>query len=110
MIKKLALIALVAPIALAGCHSTAYTGGAPKLIAQNKDSFLGDGPGPRDGVAAVAVTPDGCEAWLMDEGVEGYATTRSDPRTGLPRCTTTIPPGSVIGNHNVSSDVPDYLP
>lgn len=110
MIQKLALIALVAPIALAGCQSTAYNGGAPKLLAQNRDSGFGDGPGPRDGVAAVAITPDGCAAWIMDEGVEGYASTRSDPVSGLPVCTTAIPPGSVIGNPQVSGDFPDYLP
>ncbi|HCQ65449.1 MAG TPA: hypothetical protein DIU07_09945 [Rhodobacteraceae bacterium] len=110
MIQKLALIALVAPLIVAGCQSTAYNGGAPKLLAQNKDSGWGDGPGPRDGVAAVAITPDGCAAWIMDEGVEGYASTRSDPRTGLPVCTTQIPPGSVIGNPQVSGDFPDFLP
>ena len=110
MMKKFVLLALVAPIAVAGCNSTAYDGGAPKLLARAGDSGFGDGTGPRDGIAAVAVTPDGCEAWLMDEGVEGYASTRSDPRSGLPRCTTTIPPGSVIGNPNVSGDFPDYLP
>ncbi len=110
MMKKLMLLALVAPIALAGCKSTAYNGGQPKLLARASDGAWGDTQGPRDGIAAVAVTPDGCEAWLMDEGVEGYATTRSDPRTGLPVCTNRIPPGSVIGNPSVSSDFPDYLP
>jgi hypothetical protein len=49
MIQKLALLALVAPLAVAGCQSTAYNGGAPKLIAQNKDTGWGDGSGPRDG-------------------------------------------------------------
>jgi len=110
MMKKLVLLALAAPIVLAGCQSTAYNGGAPKLLARASDSAWGDGQGPRDGVAAVAVTPDGCEAWLMDEGIEGYASTRSDPKTGLPVCTTTIPPGSVIGNPQVSGDFPDILP
>ncbi|MCB1357087.1 MAG: hypothetical protein KDK53_11525 [Maritimibacter sp.] len=110
MIQKLVILALVAPLAVAGCQSTAYNGGAPKLIAQNKDTGFGDGQGPRDGLAAVAVTPDGCTAWIIDEGVEGYASTRSDPRTGLPVCTTQIPPGSVIGKPQVSNDFPDYLP
>ena len=110
MTRKLILLALVAPIAVAGCQSTTYTGGAPKLIARNTDSFLGDNPGPRDGVAAVAVLPDGCEAWIVDEGVEGYGGTRSDPQSGLPVCTDEIPPGSVIGDHTVSDDFPDYLP
>ena len=50
------------------------------------------------------------EFLVIDEGVEGYASTRSDPRTGLPVCTTQIPPGSVIGKPQVSNDFPDYLP
>ncbi len=110
MMKKTALIALLAPFVVAGCQSTAYDGGAPKLIATNTDRTFGDNPGPRDGVAAVAVLPDGCEAWIVDEGVEGYGSNRSDPRSGLPRCTREIPPGSVIGDHRVSNDFPDYLP
>lgn len=110
MIRKLVLIAVAAPLALAGCQSTTYTGGAPKLIARASDGTFGNRAGPVDGVAAVAVTPDGCEAWILDEGVEGYASTRSDPRSGLPVCSGVIPPGSVIGNHQVSNDFPDYLP
>ncbi|MCB1336039.1 MAG: hypothetical protein KDK10_00770 [Maritimibacter sp.] len=109
MTRKLVLIAALAPLALAGCQSTAYNGGAPKLIATNSDHSFGDGAGPVNGRAAVAVTPDGCQAWILDEGVEGYASTRSDPRTGLPVCDPAIPPGSVIGDHRVSKDVPDFL-
>jgi hypothetical protein len=110
MIRHLLLLTLVAPIALAGCQSTTYTGGEPKLIARDRDTGFGDAIGPRHGVAALAVTPDGCHAWIMDDGLEGYATTRSDPRTGLPICSSQYPPGSVIGRHTISDDIPDYLP
>ncbi len=111
MNRKFLLAALIAPIALAGCmSSTEYTGGAPKLIARDVDRTWGDSSGPRDGIAAVAVTPDGCQAWIVDEGVEGYASTRSDPRSGLPVCSNEIPAGAVIGDHTVGSDFPDYLP
>jgi len=111
MTRKFVLTALIAPLALAGCmSSTEYNGTGIPLIAQDYDTASGDVSGPRDGIAAVAVTPDGCEAWIMDEGVEGYASTRSDPRTGLPRCTTTIPRNAVIGDHRVSEDVLDILP
>ena len=110
MTRKLALLALLAPIAVAGCQSTAYDGGAPKLIARNVDSSFGDPQGPRDGVAAVAVLPDGCQAWITDEGLEGYGGDRSDPRSGLPVCSSEIPPGSVIGDHRASADLIDILP
>lgn len=110
MMKKTALLALVAPIALAACQSTAYDGGAPKLIATNHDRTFGDSPGPRDGVAAVAVLPDGCEAWIVDEGVEGYGSVRSDPKSGLPRCSNELPRGAVIGEWRSSPDLSDWLP
>jgi hypothetical protein len=109
MTRKFVLSALLAPIALAGCMSTTTVDGVP-LIAQPRDNVFGDGYGPRDGVAAVAVTPDGCEAWIIDEGLEGYASTRSDPRTGLPVCSRRIPAGSVVGDHKVSADLFDILP
>lgn len=99
MTRKLILSTLLAPLALAGCmSSTAYTGGEPKLLATNHDGGITNGTGPLEGQGAVAITPDGCGAWIMDDGVEGYASTRSDPRSGLPVCTREIPPGSVIGN------------
>lgn len=111
MTRTFILTALVAPLALAGCmSSTEYTGNGVPLIARNVDGTFGDTAGPRDGMAAVAVTPDGCEAWIIDEGVEGYASTRSDPRSGLPRCTTEIPRGAVIGDHRASNDIIDILP
>ncbi|HHB81504.1 MAG TPA: hypothetical protein ENK83_07160 [Aliiroseovarius sp.] len=109
MTRKFALAALIAPLALAGCMSTTTSNGVP-LIAQDRDTFSGDASGPRDGVAAVAITPDGCEAWIMDEGVEGYASTRSDPSSGLPVCTNEIPRGAVIGDHRTSDDLFDILP
>lgn len=110
MMKKTVLAALVAPIALAACQSTEYTGGDPKLIAQPYDTWFGDPEGPKDGRAAVAVLPDGCEAWIVDDGLEGYAGTRSDPKSGLPRCTSEIPRGAVIGEWRSSPDLPDILP
>ncbi|PID36102.1 MAG: hypothetical protein CR993_07030 [Rhodobacterales bacterium] len=110
MNRKIALLALMAPLAVAGCQSTVYSGTGPvPLIATNADHSYGDPEGPRDGVAAVAVLPDGCEAWIVDEGVEGYGGDRSDPRSGLPRCTREIPPGSVIGDHRTSNDIQDWL-
>jgi len=110
MTRKFALLALIAPIAIAGCQSTAYDGGAPKLIARNVDSAWGDPQGPRDGNAAVAVLPNCTQAWITDEGLEGYGTLRYDPKSGLPVCSTEIPAGSVIGDHRASADLPDILP
>jgi hypothetical protein len=106
MTRKLFLTALIAPIALAGCMSTT-SNGVP-LMATNHDGAFANGVGPTEGQGAVAVTPDGCEAWIMDDGVEGYASTRSDPKSGLPVCTNEIPRGAVVGNPQ-NTAFPDVL-
>ncbi|MBV7408624.1 hypothetical protein [Maritimibacter sp. DP1N21-5] len=110
MMKKTLVLALLAPVTLAACQSTAYDGGAPKLIARPYDSSFGDPQGPRDGLAAVAVLPDGCEAWIVDDGLEGYGGDRSDPKSGLPRCSNELPRGAVIGEWRTSDDLIDILP
>jgi len=110
MNRSFIITALIAPLALAGCmSSTTYTGNGAPLLARGSDSAYANGSGPRDGIAAVAVTPDGCQAWLMDDGVEGYASTRSDPRTGLPVCDPRLPAGAVVGNPQLTG-FPDILP
>jgi len=110
MTRSFLITALIAPLALAGCmSSTTYTGNGAPLLAQGRDDAIANGSGPRDGIAAVAVTPDGCQAWIMDDGLEGYASTRSDPKTGLPVCDSRIPPGSVVGNPQLTGFM-DILP
>ncbi len=109
MIRKLVLLAVVAPVALSACTPTKYTGGEPPLIAQDVDTWWGDKIGPHEGAGAIAVLPNCTQAWVTDEGVEGYADLRYDPKSGLPVCDKTIAPGSVIGNIQGSNDYPDYL-
>lgn len=107
MTRKSILMTLAAPLVLAGCMSGTTSNGVP-LLAVDHDGGIFNGTGPIDGKAAVAVTPDGCEAWVIDDGVEGYASTRSDPKSGLPVCTKEIPPGSVVGNPQ-NTALPDVL-
>ncbi|MEN8841640.1 MAG: hypothetical protein ABF254_02645 [Octadecabacter sp.] len=45
--------------------------------------------------AGIAVTPDGCQAWVIDDGIEGRASNRLDPVSGLPVCVGE--PGVVYG-------------
>jgi outer membrane protein OmpA-like peptidoglycan-associated protein len=40
----------------------------------------------------IALTPDGCEVWIMDDGAEGYASNRLD-RKGMPTCYDVTPCG-----------------
>jgi hypothetical protein len=64
-----------------------------------------------DGEAAIAYDPDGCQVWIIDDGVEGYSTPRFNPKTGLPICDSKYPPGTVIGRYETSdAPGPDRVP
>ena len=94
---------LLAATALSGCGALiegaegaiAYSG-PDSVIATNED-YGQDVVALNDGVAGIAYDPDGCQVWIIDDGVEGYATPRFDPKTGLPVCDGKYPPGTVIG-------------
>lgn len=64
-----------------------------------------------EGDAAIAYDPDGCQGWIMDDGVEGYSGRRFDPVSGLPVCNNAYPPGTVIRNYQTQSPgLNDYVP
>jgi hypothetical protein len=64
-----------------------------------------------DGEAAIAYDPDGCQVWIIDDGVEGYSSPRFDPKTGLPVCDGKYPPGTVVGRYeSVQAPGPDRVP
>lgn len=60
-------------------------------------------------VAGIWVDPDGCDHWIIDDGVEGYLTDRLSPADGRPICSGVAPPSTVIGNFQGGSDIPDSL-
>jgi hypothetical protein len=63
------------------------------------------------GDAAVAYDGDGCQVWIMDDGLEGYAGRRFDPVTGLPICDNRYPPGTVVGDYQTRTPgIADYTP
>ena len=65
----------------------------------------------REGEAAIAYDPDGCQGWIIDDGAEGYSGRRYDPASGLPVCNNLYPPGTVVGNYQTdSAPVKDYVP
>ena len=107
---RFALLGLLALTTLAGCGLEPYSPGPNTVIASNHDS--GSDPSPLvDGHAAIAYDPDGCQGWLMDDGVEGYSGRRFDPVSGLPICNTHYPPGTVVRNYQTASaPINDYVP
>ena len=43
--------------------------------------------------------PNGCQHWIIDDGIEGYLSQRLQP-DGRPVCTDDYPINAVVGNHN----------
>lgn len=64
-----------------------------------------------EGQAAIAYDPDGCQGWIIDDGIEGYSGRRFDPATGLPVCNNHYPPGTVVKDYQSQSPgLNDYVP
>lgn len=79
-----------------GIEGTERYSGPDSVIATAEDHGR-DNVALIDGEAAIAYDPDGCQVWIIDDGIEGYSTPRFDPDTGLPVCDSKYPPGTVIG-------------
>lgn len=78
------------------------------VIARAGDSGV-DRVTLRNQQAAIAYDPDGCQNWLIDDGVEGYASRRRDPVSGLPICNNHFPPGTVVHEYR-TNNIPDFIP
>ncbi|SFR07520.1 hypothetical protein [Poseidonocella sedimentorum] len=101
--KTARLLSAAVTLGLAGCGiegTTSYFG-PDSLIARADDAGDGTGAIP-DGAAALAILPDGCQIWLIDNGVEGYATPRLS-RSGRQICNDRYPPGAVLGRYDWSN-------
>ena len=116
MLRQLGKVAVLA-VGLAGCANGEFTedvqryGGPDSVIAKPSDSGTDEDAGLIDGEAAIAYDPDGCQVWMIDDGVEGYPTPRFDPKAGLPICDDRYPPGTVLGPYETSTaPAPDYVP
>lgn len=111
-LTRLALL-LAVGASLSGCGilegSRPYHG-PDSVIASPDDTGTDDG-GLIEGEAAIAYDPDGCQVWIIDDGLEGYSSPRFDPKTGLPVCDGKYPPGTVIGDYQSSSSpIADRVP
>ena len=108
-LSRLGLVLVLGPV-LSGCgggfieafEGTERYSGADSVIATAED-YGEDDTGLVDGQAAIAYDPDGCQVWIIDDGVEGYSTPRYNPKTGLPICDGKYPPGTVLGPYETDS-------
>ena len=58
--------------------------------------------------ARVWVDPNGCDHWIIDDGVEEYMSGRMTP-DGCPVCSGVAPPNTAVGPFREGSDIPDTL-
>ncbi len=92
-----------------GVEGTVPYSGPDSVIATAQD-YGRDDSKLTDGEAAIAYDPDGCQVWIIDDGLEGYSTPRFDPKTGLPVCDGKYPPGTVIGVYETAdAGIPDRV-
>jgi len=58
--------------------------------------------------AGIWVDPNGCDHWIIDDGLEGYLSQRLDPN-GKPVCSGIAPPNTAIGPFKSGSSIPDPI-
>ena len=111
-IRILSGFALLAATALSGCVDgvSPYVQSPNTVIATAQDHGR-DNVALAPGGGAIAYDPDGCQGWIIDDGVEGYSGRRFDPVSGLPVCNNQYPPGTVLRNYQTNdAGIRDYVP
>lgn len=56
--------------------------------------------------AGIWIDPEGCDHWIIDDGVEGYLTARSDDY-GKPICSGAGPANTAVGPYKSGSFIGD---
>jgi hypothetical protein len=85
------LVGLIAATALSGC----FLADAPADKSQARNTFARKDLSPLK--AGVWIDPNGCDHWIIDDGVEGYLSQRLD-KYGKPVCSGTAPPTVATGD------------
>ena len=58
--------------------------------------------------AGIWIDPEGCDHWIIDDGIEGYMDLRRD-KYGKPVCSDAAPVNTAIGPFKGGSPVDDPL-
>lgn len=58
--------------------------------------------------AGIWIDPNGCDHWIIDDGVEGYLSQRLD-RNGKPVCSGAGAPNTVVGPFKDGSEYSDSI-
>lgn len=87
---------------------TGCVGGHPPVGADKAADRGTDGKHLNQLQAGIWVDPNGCDHWIIDDGVEGYLSQRLD-RYGKPVCSGVAPPMVATGDFKRGSPIPDPL-
>jgi hypothetical protein len=87
MTIKLSIAFLAAAVAVAGCSGDKIDKTIDRGINSHPVSELN---------AGIWVDPNGCDHWIIDDGVEGYLSARLD-KYGKPVCSGIAPPNTAVG-------------
>ncbi|MCF6315626.1 MAG: hypothetical protein L3J30_04905 [Marinosulfonomonas sp.] len=102
-IVKFALLAGVA-VALSACGE----GGFGKVDSDKTRDY---GFKPHDlskMTAGIWIDPNGCDHWMIDDGVEGYLSQRLD-KYGKPVCSDAGAPSTAVGPYRQGETISDLL-
>lgn len=79
-------------------------------VNKTTDQHIGDGKSLdlSNLTAGIWVDPNGCEHWIIDDGLEGYADLRRTP-DGKPVCNSDLPPTLATGPFKDGSTFADPL-
>lgn len=102
------LLALTAAGFLAGCGEGAIQAFHPKVGADKSHDKGRDAKHLSQLKAGIWVDPNGCDHWIIDDGVEGYLSQRLD-RRGKPVCSGIAPPNTAIGSFKGNQTIEDPL-
>ena len=58
--------------------------------------------------AGIWIDPNGCDHWIIDDGIEGYLSQRLD-KYGKPVCSGAGEPNTAIGPFNKGTTIPDPI-
>jgi hypothetical protein len=101
----------ISVMALAGVSMTACTALIEGGNRTGSERFVDAG---RDNkhlsnlVAGIWVDPNGCDHWIIDDGIEGYLSERLTP-DGRPVCSGIAPPNTATGPFREGTNIADPL-
>ncbi|MEX0302092.1 MAG: hypothetical protein AB3N24_06675 [Leisingera sp.] len=101
MMMRKTLVLLAAVAAVSACSET---------LDKTTDQHIGDGKSLdlSNLTAGIWVDPQGCEHWIIDDGLEGYADLRRTP-DGKPVCNSDLPRNVATGPFKEGSTFADPL-